>query len=167
MQENHKNEQYFFNEKSQKELTGFLGNFNSICCLCTPSLGTHLESAKNNFTILDIDKRFENSKYFKFYDINKPRWLDHTFEVIICDPPFFNISLSTLFKAIRQLSHNNFEQKVMISYLSRRSNNIVNTFSKFNLNQSGYFPTYKTVQNCEKNDIEFFSNFKVNINQKD
>jgi hypothetical protein len=84
--------------------------------------------------------------------------LPQKFGIIVCDPPFFKVSLSQLFQAVRLLSQFDYAQPLLICYLRRRAANIMGTFSRFNLQPTGYFPQYQTVQRSERNEIEFFSN---------
>ncbi len=158
MYELHENEQYFFDEPTLRELAAFLSRFGSIGCVCAPMLGKCLVEMGANVAILDIDDRFSDLKGFVEYNLYKPHWLGTEFDVILCDPPFFNVSLSQLFSALRMLSLNRFTQPLMVSYLKRRENAILGTFAKFGLAPTGYEPGYQTIQECEKNRIEFFSN---------
>lgn len=158
MYELHEHEQYFFDKATITQLTTFLSQFESICTLCAPMIGKALNDLKKDVTILDIDDRFSTEKGYLNWNIYKPAWINKTFDIIFCDPPFFNVSLSQLFKAIRTLSHNNFDQNLMLSYLSRRSEAITGSFHLFHLQPTGYFPTYVTVQKIERNQIEIFSN---------
>lgn len=158
MYELHKNEQYFFDDATIRHLTAFLLPYEKVCVLCAPMLGRSLAEARNNVTVLDIDERFSDVKGFLSWNIFKPQWINHAFDIIICDPPFFNVSLEQLFKAIRMLSHNNFDQKLLIGYLTRRSHAITGSFGLFNLSGTGYYPSYVTVQKTERNEIEFFGN---------
>jgi len=80
------------------------------------------------------------------------------FSLILCDPPFHKISLSQLFAAVRSLSHYDFRQPVLISYLERRSAALLGTFAPFKLRPTGYHPSYLTVQDTERTAVEFFSN---------
>jgi hypothetical protein len=167
MYENHKNEQYFFTEKTNNLLSNFIiKNFLNPCCLCTPSLGRKLVENKIKTRIFDIDERFANLNGFRYYDIYKPVYIGEKFDVIICDPPFFKVSLSQLFNVIRILSNYDFNQNLLITYLKRRSSNIIGTFSKFNLKPTNVMAEYITVQNCQRNDIEFFSNIDDKILNK-
>jgi hypothetical protein len=59
------------------------------------------------------------------------------------------------------LSHNNFDQKLMIGYLARRSHAVIGSFNLFNLLPTGYYPSYVTVQKIERNEIEFFGNLNA------
>lgn len=161
MYELHKHEQYFFDDATIKHLAAFLSVYENICVLCAPMLGRLLSNIKSNVTVLDVDDRFADTKGYLNWNIYKPQWINQSFDIIVCDPPFFNVSLSQLFKAIRMLSHNNFDQKLMIGYLSRRSHALIGSFNLFNLLPTGYYPSYVTVQNTEKNEIEFFGNLNA------
>lgn len=139
-------------------MAGFLARFNAPCCLCAPLLGRRLSEQGVNVTILDIDERFAAVRGFRRYNLYSPEWLDQEFDIIVCDPPFFNVSLAQLFTAIRLLSHHRFDQPLLISYLQRRSAAILGAFAPFGLQPTGYLSRYQTVQPIERNQIEFFSN---------
>lgn len=158
MYERHQNEQYFFDQPTLEQLADFVQQFAAPCCLCAPLLGKTLVERGVSVRILDIDERFASIAGFRHYDIFRPTWLDEQFDLIICDPPFYNASLSQLFTAVRQLAHFNYAQPLMLAYLQRRATNVLGTFNKFNLSATGYFPQYQTVQDIERNKIEFFSN---------
>lgn len=158
MYELHEHEQYFFAEDTLKHLSDFISEFGAPCCVCCPLLGQRLAEMGVTVTILDIDERFRNTPGFRRFDIFRPEWLGVEFDLIVCDPPFFNVSLSQLFAAIRLLARNDFQQKILISFLHRRSSAILGTFTPFEIRPTGYFPAYQTVQKTEKNRIEFFSN---------
>lgn len=166
MYELHENEQYFFAQKTLDELEVFLAGYSPVCCLCAPSLGERLATNGQDVRILDIDRRFERTKVFRYFDINRPEWTGEKYGIIVCDPPFFNISLSRLFTAIRMLAQNDFNQPILVSYLLRRAENLIGTFSKFGLQGTGYFPEYQTVQKCQRNDIIFFSNIAEDMNRR-
>lgn len=163
MEELHKNEQYFFDEATLDELVEFLGGFSSVCCLCAPLLGERLEAAGASVAVLDVDDRFRHLAGFEHWDLFRPRWLGRAFDVIVCDPPFFNASLSRLFAALRTLSRNDFAQPLLVSYLKRRESAILGTFAEFGLAGTGYEPGYRTVQEREANRIEFYSNLPESV----
>lgn len=158
MYELHKNEQYFFDLVTLMRLTSFLDRFERIGTLCAPMLGRSLAEAGHPVAILDIDERFIGVPGFLYWNIYRPQWLNITFDIIVCDPPFFKVSLSQLFKAIRMLAHNNFDQPLLISYLQRRKDAITGSFNLFKIEPTGFYPSYNTVQKIEKNEIEFFGN---------
>jgi hypothetical protein len=166
MDELHSNEQYFFGSDTLNQLATFLEGWENPCCICCPMLGKELESRGVDVTILDIDERFSSLKGFKKYDLLRPEWIRKKFGIIVCDPPFYNLSLSKLSYALRMLSQHDFTQPMMVSYLKRRQKIVLRTFSKFNLQPSGFFPSYQTIQDCPKNEIEFFSNIPTRLHQQ-
>lgn len=160
MYEIHANEQYFFDEPTLDRLSRFLARWSAPCCICAPLLGKFAAERGVPVTILDVDERFADVPGFNRYDLYKPIWLEEKFDVIVCDPPFFNVSLSQLFSALRLLSHHDLSQPLMVSYLARRANAITGTFAPFKLRPTGYRPGYQTVKKSTKNEIEFFSNLR-------
>ncbi|MGI9519750.1 MAG: hypothetical protein ACR2NP_22035 [Pirellulaceae bacterium] len=163
MYERHENEQYFFDQPTLDHLASFVERFESPCCLCCPLLGKQLTQRGVSTAILDVDDRFADLPGFRRYDIYRPQWLGEEYDLIICDPPFFNVSLSQLFAAIRLLARHDFSQPMLVSYLQRRSSAILGTFAPFNLEASGYCPAYRTVRELEKNRIEFFGNLPAEL----
>jgi hypothetical protein len=166
MYEKHENEQYFFDKPTLAHLADFVSQFENPCCICAPLLGKELESRGVKVRVLDIDARFASLKGFRKYDIYRPEWLGEQFGLILCDPPFFGVSLSQLFIALRMLSLNNYKQPLLVSYLSRRASNILGAFANFELEPTGYFPTYQTLQKVERNHIEFFGNLGPELHQQ-
>jgi 16S rRNA G966 N2-methylase RsmD len=118
-----------------------------------------LHSQRRDVVTLDIDERFSNLPGFRHWSIWRPTPLDESFDLILVDPPFFSVSLSQLFSSVRMLAKFDLTTKIAISYLKRREAAIMGTFTPFGLRPSGYQPGYKTVQNCERNTIEFYTNF--------
>ena len=163
MQELHEKEQYFFTDETTGRLADFAAHFPNPCCICAPSVGVELGRRGVRARVLDIDERFAATPGFRHYDLFRPEWLGEEFGLILCDPPFFNVSLSQLFAALRLLGRNRYEQPLLISYLGRRSASIVGTFARFGLTATGYSPRYKTVQALARNEIEFFGNLSPSL----
>lgn len=169
MYELHKNEQYFFDDETLKILSNLIEDIDlyPVCCLCTPLLGKKLLDIgviPAYVDILDIDDRFSNLTSFIHYDIRRPAHINYIYRLIVCDPPFFSVSLSQLFNTIYRLSGYDFNRKIFISYLKRRESAILGTFSKFNLKPTGFYPKYQTVDTNDRNKIEFYSNIE-NLNK--
>jgi hypothetical protein len=158
MYEQHQREQYFFDAATITHLADFAQGFANPCCLCAPMVGRELVRRGVAVTTLDSDERFADLPGFQPYDLYRPRWLGQKFGLILCDPPFFNVSLSQLFQAMRLLSQYDTSQPVLICYLKRRETNLRGTFAAFHLQATGYHPAYLTVQAAARNEIEFFSN---------
>lgn len=158
IEEHHHREQYFFDEKTLQELADVVQMFANPCCLCAPMVGRELHRRKRTVRVLDVDRRFADLPGFVESDLYRPTHLAEVFDLILCDPPFFNVSLSQLFKAVRILCHFDLSQKVLISYPVRRERAILGTFRPFALRPTGYCPGYVTLQKCEKNEIQFYGN---------
>lgn len=167
MQENHKKEQYFFDPPTLELLADMVQDYENIACLCTPMVGKTLNERKKEVSILDTDTRFETEKGFMVWDLYKPSFLNQKFGIILCDPPFFNVSLSQLFKAIRLLSQHDYTQPILLAYLARRKHAVTATFSLFNLQPTEIHLGYVTVQKEEKNDIILYTNIETYLPKDD
>jgi 16S rRNA G966 N2-methylase RsmD len=165
MQELHENEQYFFRRETLDALAAILSPYENPCILCAPTLAQHIQDAARpprRVSALDIDTRFAKSlPGFRLWNLYKPEHIDEQFDVIFCDPPFFNVSLSQLFTAIRMLAKFQYEQPLMLCYLTRREQALLGAFARFNLQPTGIFPLYQTVQNVERNGIQLYANVAV------
>lgn len=161
MDEHHAREQYFFDPPTLDALADLLERFDSPCILCAPLLGVALADRGAAVTILDVDERFADVRGFRRWDVYRPQCLAERFDVIFCDPPFFNVSLSQLFNALRVLAHYDFGQRLIVSYLVRRGAAIRGTFQPFGLQPTGVYATYRTVPPIERNRIELFANFEL------
>ncbi len=158
MDERHEHEQYFFDEPTLARLADVVAQFPNPCCLCAPMLGAALVERGVAVHILDLDERFASLPGFRRYDLRRPEWLGESFGLIVCDPPFFNVSLARLFAALRMLSRNDYRQPLLLSYLRRRETKLLQTFARFHLAPTGFFPTYQTVQPSKKNEIALYGN---------
>ncbi|MCG8405414.1 MAG: protein-lysine N-methyltransferase [Phycisphaerales bacterium] len=161
MQERHENEQYFFDQKAVDAVADLLEPFERPCVLCAPMVGVELEDRGTDVVMLDIDERFASHRSFRRWDLYRPERLEQRFGVVFCDPPFFNVSLSQLFHALRVLAHFDFGQPIAISYLSRRRNALLSTFAPFGVQETTDRLRYRTVKECRKNEIVLFANFPI------
>ncbi len=163
MLELHAREQYFWDDETVSRLADVAARFENPACLCAPLLGQELERLEIKCATLDVDERFSHLKGFSRFDVYRPSWQTPEFGAIFCDPPFWIVSLSQLFSAVRLLARHNFEIPLAICYPSRRGTNLCGTFHRFGLKATGFFPTYRTVGTSEERDrIEFFANFSFN-----
>lgn len=161
LEERHEQEQFFFDDETVKGIADMLQPLRRVCVLCAPRVGIELERRGCSPVVLDVDKRFGDLPGFRWWDITRPTFIAEKFDVILSDPPFFNVSLSQLFTAVRLLSHHDFTQRLMIGYLTRRANAILGTFAPFGLRATGFRPRYETVDNADRNEIELFANFEL------
>ncbi len=158
MYERHEHEQFFWAAPTVSRLADFVSPYPNPCCLCAPLLGQELERRGVPARTLDRDERFADLRGYRAWDLYRPEWLGEEFGLIVCDPPFFGVSLAQLFTAIRLLSRHDYAQPLLLCYLSRRAASVQGTFWRFGLEPTGYEPGYRTVQDLERNRIEFFGN---------
>ena len=158
MYERHEAEQYFFDRETLDRLADLARGWENPCCLCMPMLGRELEARGVPVRTLDVDERFADLRGFRRWDLYRPEWLGEEFGLILCDPPFFRVSLSQLFHALRLLSRHDYQQPLLVAYLSRRASSIMGTFAPFGLEPTGFHPGYQTVQRLARNEVELFGN---------
>ncbi|MEL7169013.1 MAG: RNA 2'-phosphotransferase [Bacteroidota bacterium] len=156
--ERHDREQYFFDADTRDALADALAAYDHVCCLCAPTLAEALAKRGQQVTLLDLDERFAHVPGFQRYDLTKPEWLESEFDVIVCDPPFFTVSLTQLRQALATLSHHRTEVPVLVSYLTRRDRKLLTTFADYDFRPTGFFPSYETVADTQKNEIQFYGN---------
>lgn len=158
MEEQHEHEQYFFDGATQRRVADFVEGYECPLCLCTPTVGAELVRRGVEAHILDIDRRFADLPGFRFFDLQHPTWTGEEHGIILCDPPFFGVSLSRLLKAIRLLAGYDFAKPLLVTYLKRRSAKILEVFEPFGLRPTGFLPTYESVPKLGKFEVEFFGN---------
>jgi len=158
MEERHEKEQYFFDGETVDRLADFLESYERPCCLCAPLVGRELARRGVEATTLDIDPRFADLPGYRIFDLHRPEWLGTEFDVIVSDPPFFGVSLSRLFRAVRMLARHDFAHPLLITWLRRRQSAILGTFAPFGLRPTGFLPTYLTVKKLGKFEVEMYGN---------
>lgn len=166
VEERHEHEQYFFDAPTLTRLAELLSSFRRPCLLCAPMLGKHLVELGRAPVILDIDDRFRDVSGYQEFNLHRPKDFkvsDGGFDVIFCDPPFFGVKLSALFRAIRVLARYDFKQRVAVSYLTRRAANLCGTFVPFGLEPTDTFLTYVTVQPDIRNKVQLFANWVQHV----
>ncbi|MDF1666995.1 MAG: hypothetical protein P1V97_34950 [Planctomycetota bacterium] len=159
--ENHTREQYFWDSQTVTFLADILASFDRPCCLCTPTVGAELLRRQRPVTILDIDERFAELPGFQVWDLLKPSVVQKDFDVLLVDPPFFNVSLTRLFKSLRLLCRFDPSRKILVAWLKRRESALLSRFESFTLRPTGIKLGYETVVSCGKNDIELYANWDL------
>ena len=99
--ERHEIEQYLWDDATIARVADAAHTFENVCALCAPLLGAELARREKPCRILDIDARFAALEGYETYDLYRPNWRDETYGLIVCDPPFWKVSLSQLFGAVR------------------------------------------------------------------
>ncbi|MEL6613290.1 MAG: hypothetical protein AAFQ53_14415, partial [Bacteroidota bacterium] len=131
----------FLRRHTRDALADALAAYGYVCCLCAPTLAETLVKRGQQVTLLDLDERFAHVPGFQRYDLTKPEWLESEFDVIVCDPPFFTVSLTQLRQALATLSHHRTEVPVLVSYLTRRDRKILTNFAEYDFRPTGFYPS--------------------------
>lgn len=154
--ERHEREQYFFDAGTVREWAAVASRFENPCLLCAPTVGAELQGRA---AILDTDERFVVYPGFRRWDLNAPTYLPTRFGVILCDPPFFAISLGRLAAAIDLLSAYDPAQPLALTYLKRREQPLLRALARYNLHPTDSRPRYRSVDTSGRNEIEVYANF--------
>jgi hypothetical protein len=168
MHEEHSREQYFFDESTLDALTSFVTRRAAPVLVCCPMLGRRLHAAGREVATLDVDERFAALPSFVRFDLYRP---DPAVvqalpvpDLVLVDPPFFNVSLAQLFKALRLVCRFDLATPVMLSYLRRRQSAVESVFTPFGLRMTPHRVGYRTVQALregERNETRWFTNFPL------
>lgn len=154
MHEDHKLEQYFFDEPTLARLTEFVSGYKRPVLLCAPMLGRYMEERGHPVQVLDVDRRFADLPGFRYWNIHNPEWLGYRPGLILCDPPFHTVKLDRLFKALRVLAGFDVTVPLAVTWLKRRERALMGTFAPFGLEPTGYRPGYVSVPDAV--DIRFY-----------
>lgn len=158
--ENRTSEQYFWTSNMVQKLLKALNLDINICCLATPSLALMLnESGNTNQFLLDCDERFSFLPNYVKFDFLKPKGLEQSFDVIVCDPPFFQIPLEKIENSIEILAKKNFQTKVLVTFLKREEMNLMRVFEKFELRPTKFSVEYARVDAGKWKNYGLYSNF--------
>lgn len=163
LQESHRNEQYFFDRATLDTLAAWVERFKNPCLLCAPMLGWELHRRGRNVRVLDMDERFADLPSFRRWNLRRPTFLGEKFDLVLCDPPFFGVSLSQLDAALKVLCCYDPHRPVAVSYLVRRERALLSALSGFGLRSTGFRPGYEHVRNEERNAIEVYANFAARL----
>lgn len=157
--ERHEFEQYFFAGPTLDELCRLLERHERPVVVCAPRLGEAMERRGRVVPTLDVDERFARLRGFVPWNIRRPIPLGFVPDLIVCDPPFFGVSLTELSRALRVLAGFDDSVRVAVSYLSRRGAALTGALRRFDLRATGYRPVYMSVENAGRTSIELFANF--------
>lgn len=105
VEEDHAYEQYFFDGATRESLCGLMAQFERPLLLCVPSLAVLAEESGQPYVLLEKDERFSFLMGFRPYDLLSPTPAptDVPCDAVIADPPFANIELGQLRRALECL----------------------------------------------------------------
>ena len=147
LKENRELEQFFWTSDTVKKLLSACEYITNTCCFTTPSLAHEFFEKGRNEKLLDIDERFSYLPRFEKFDIKKPHSLDEeSFNIIVIDPPFFNVTTQELFDATNIITKNNYSTNLIIAYLKRFEYPLLETFKPYGISETNYIPEYAHIK---------------------
>jgi len=160
--ENRKYEQYFWTSKTVNDLLDACEYITNTCCFTTPSLAHAFHEKGREEKLLDIDERFNYLPRFEKFDIINPHYLDEdNFNIIVIDPPFFNISTKELFEATNVITNNNFSTKIIITYLVRFEYPLLETLKPYGISETNLHPQYAHIKSNKWRNFKIYSNIDL------
>jgi hypothetical protein len=163
IKENRELEQYFWTSDSVKKILNACEYITDCCCFTTPSLAEGFKNIGRDEKILDIDERFSYLKYFEKFDIKNPHVPDGSgnFNIIVIDPPFFNITTKELFEATNIITDNNFSTNIMIAYLVRFEYPLLETFKPYGISETSFSLEYAHIKPNKWRNFKLYSNIDL------
>ena len=132
--EDHRFEQFFFDAPTVRRLATIAMGFRRPVLLCMPSLAERLDASGHPYRLLDRDVRFQDLKGWKRWDLLQPELLFEDFDAIFCDPPFANVTLRQLSRAIDTLAASlSTPPAVHIAYTDTREAALLQAFAHHGL----------------------------------
>lgn len=154
-------EQYFWTTDTVNTLMNACQYITSTCCLTTPSLAHAFYENGKNEKLLDIDERFKYLPRFEKYDIKNPHKIQEEFNIIVIDPPFFNITTQELFEATNVITNNNFSTNIVIAYLVRFEYALLETFKDYGISETTLVPEYAHIKSNKWKNFKIYSNIDL------
>ena len=156
-------EQFFWTSDTVKKLLSACEYITNCCCFTTPSLaqGFHLNGRDEK--LLDIDERFNYLLRFERFDIKNPHVPDEAgeFNIIVIDPPFFNISIKELFETTNIITNNNFKTNIIIAFLVRFEFPLLETFAPYGISETSANLEYAHIKPNKWRNFRLYSNIDL------
>jgi hypothetical protein len=154
-------EQYFWTSKTVKDLLQACEYISETCCFTTPSLAHEFHINGREEKLLDLDDRFNYLPRFEKFDIKNPHNLDEIFNIIVIDPPFFNITTKELFDATNIITKNNYSTNIIIAYLKRYEYPLLETFKLYGISETNLMPEYAHIKENKWRNFKIYSNIDL------
>eukprot|EP01104_Vermistella_antarctica_P017363 TRINITY_DN6143_c0_g1_i1.p2 TRINITY_DN6143_c0_g1~~TRINITY_DN6143_c0_g1_i1.p2 ORF type:complete len:153 (-),score=36.04 TRINITY_DN6143_c0_g1_i1:73-531(-) len=96
--------------------------------------------------------------WHRMYDLLCPT-PQEDFGVIICDPPFFQVSVRELFNAVSVLAKQDFSTKILIAFVARNETELLRVFAPFAIRRTTFRLSYTTVKSSRWSNYALYSNW--------
>lgn len=156
-------EQFFWTRNVVMKILKGCQYITNCCCFTTPSLANAFFQDGRDEKLLDIDERFNYLKYFEKFDIKNPHVPDGAgdFNIIVIDPPFFNITIKELFDATNVITNYNYKTNIIIAHITRFDHTLIKTFEPYGLSETSTPLEYAHVKPNKWNNFKLYSNIDL------
>lgn len=161
IEEKREYEQFFWTSGTVKKLMDSCQYITECCCFTTPSLAEGFSKIGRDEKLLDIDERFSYMPRFEKFDIKNPHSIDESFNVIVIDPPFFNVTIKELFDATNIITGNNFNTNIIIAFLVRFEYPLLETFKPYGISETSATPEYAHIKPNKWKNFKLYSNIDL------
>jgi len=145
--ENHAYEQFFFSDATRARLVKIARQHRHPLLLCTPTIAQELDAVGHPYTLLDRDRRFAHLKGYERFDLRKPHMVFGSFDAIIADPPFSNVSLPDLKRTIDLLAQGtSLEPALYLCFINGQEGKLLSLFSAYRLERCPPSLGYRSVK---------------------
>lgn len=135
--EDHRHEQFFFDEATARTLTEEARRYRNPLLIGMPSLAERLATDSHPYVLLDQDTRLKTLPNYKKWNLHHPELVFGTHDALFCDPPFANITLPDLEKALDLLARGQASPPdLFLAYISDREDALLRTFRAWNLRRA-------------------------------
>lgn len=131
--EDHRFEQFFYDESSTRRLLKVATSFERPLLVCNPSLAVAAEERGDvDYLLLDRDERFDFLKGYRRFDLAAPHLAPPSFryDAVFVDPPYANVTPAGLARCLAAVAPDAARARVpvYVGYNSEREDELVSAF---------------------------------------
>ena len=160
VREDTRHEQFFFNRATIERLVGMLDGSADPLLVCLPSVALELAERGRPARLLDRDRRFHGLPRAQDFDLHHPDFIEGTHDILLCDPPFANVTLPTLRRTIDLLVASALapaaHPALGIAWISSREAALIATFAPYDLRPVGAPLGYRSVAQATQDRIRLY-----------
>lgn len=157
LQEDHRFEQFFFDDPTTTRLATHARSFTHPLLLCLPSVAQRLDRCGHPYTLLDRDRRFEALRGFIRFDLFEPHLITGRFDAVLCDPPFANVPLDALARVVDLLASGQPRPvAVGLAYIDTRQPALLDAFAHVGLRRAWGPLGYRSVAPATQARIQWY-----------
>jgi hypothetical protein len=160
IREDTRHEQFFFDDPTIERLVGLLDASDDPLLVCLPSVAVALADRGRPARLLDRDRRFHGLPRARDFDLHQPDFIEGRHDFLLCDPPFANVTLSTLRTTLDLLVASAMTPTsapcLGLAYISSREPQLLRAFSDYDLRPIGPPLGYRSVARATQDRIRLY-----------